>query len=146
MKNWETLKKEIYFEDGSFRDIYVFDTNKEDWRRWANFVNENFTVQFFNGRTLKTEDRLNVDDLLLYFTNPADFTEVNKASILFGDLNINCLLFWEAEMESDINPKNVQSLDDHQAIVGYMQSVAKVLNKKVILTLEATKELVFIEV
>ncbi|WP_210487134.1 hypothetical protein [Rufibacter aurantiacus] len=146
MENWETLKEEIYFVDGSLRDIYVFDTDKEDWKRWAIYVNENFTVQFFNGRTLKMEDRINIDDLLLYFTNPADFTEVNKASIIFGNIYINCILFWEPEMESDIDPREVQSLEDHQAIVGYMKSVAKVLNKKVILTLEAIKELVLIEV
>lgn len=146
MENWETLKEKIYFEGEGLRDIYVLDTEKEDWVRWAKLVNEKFTVEFFNGWTLKTEDRINVEDLLLYFTNPDDFTEVNQAWISLGDVKIYCYLYWEAEMENHFNPRSVKTLEDHHAIVRYMQSVATALNKKVILTMEMDKEVVLLEV
>ena len=146
MKSWESIKKEIYYEDGSLRDIYVFDTNKEDWEAWSNLVNEKFQVEFYNGRTQKIEEKVAVEELLNYFTVPGEFKDVNKASIKLGNTTVICYLHYEAEMECDIDPKQVKTIEDHQAILGYLQAVAGALKKKVVLTSEMTKEDVLLEV
>jgi hypothetical protein len=47
--NWKRLKEEVYFEDGSLRDIYIFDTSIEDWKKWVDLVNREYRVSFYNG-------------------------------------------------------------------------------------------------
>lgn len=73
--NWHELKENIYFEDGSFRDIYVFDINLEEWKKWVNFVNQNYEIEFAYG---ETEQR----------TSSIDFSAVKK--------------FWNGKMSSEI--------------------------------------------
>lgn len=118
MISWKSIKEEIYYEDGSLRDIYVFDTNKEDWKVWSNLIKEKYQVEFYNGRTQQTEEKIDVEELLNYFTAPDDFQDVNKANIKLGKVTIICQLHYESEMESDIDPREVKSEEDHQAILG----------------------------
>ncbi|PVY37961.1 hypothetical protein [Pontibacter virosus] len=146
MKNWKSIKEEIYYEDGSLRDIYVFNTNKEDWKAWANLINEKYSVEFYNGRTQQTKARIDVEELLKYFTAPEDFKDVNKAYIKLGKVTLDCQLHYESEMESDIDPKEVKTEEDHQAILEYLKAVASALNKKVVMTSEMTPEDVLLEV
>ncbi|SIR50971.1 hypothetical protein [Pontibacter lucknowensis] len=146
MKNWKSIKEEIYYEDGSLRDIYVFDTNKEDWKAWGSLINEKYKVEFFNGRTQQVEDRINVEELLKYFSAPEDFKDVNKARIKLGKVTIICQLHYESEMESDIDPKEVKSEEDHHAILEYLKTVASTLKKKVVVTSEMEPEDILLEV
>lgn len=32
-KKWDELEAQIYYWDGSWRDLYVQDTNNEDWKK-----------------------------------------------------------------------------------------------------------------
>lgn len=84
--------------------------------------------------------------MLNYFTTPDDFQDVNKANIKLGKVTIICQLHYESEMESDIDPREVKSVEDHQAILEYLKAVASTLKKKVVLTSEMTPEDVLIEV
>lgn len=36
--NWEELKGQVYYEDGSLRDIYVLSTTAEDWMKWTDWI------------------------------------------------------------------------------------------------------------
>ncbi|MBC5773797.1 hypothetical protein H8S95_06960 [Pontibacter sp. KCTC 32443] len=146
MNSWKSIKEKLYYEDGSLRDIYVFNTNEEDWKIWSKLVNEKYKVSFYNGRTHTTGERINVDDLIEYFVNPDSFEDVNRASIILGNVIINCCLYYKSEMESDIDPQQVKSENDHKAILEYMQDVALTLNKTVVLTTEMTKDDVLLEV
>ncbi|KAA9326036.1 hypothetical protein [Adhaeribacter soli] len=146
MTGWKTIKEEIYYEDGSLRDIYIFDTNKEDWKAWSNLVNEKYKVEFYNGRTQKTETRIEVNELLKYFTAPEDFKDVNKAYIRLGEVTIVCQVHYESEMESDIDPKEVKTEGDHLAILEYLKEISSTLKKKVIVTSEMTPRAVLFEV
>ena len=42
--SWEDLKQHISYVDSSWRDIYVLDAMREDWRIWVDLVNANFPV------------------------------------------------------------------------------------------------------
>lgn len=35
--NWTDLKNKIYYWDGSWRDIYVLQTNRDDWKK-GNYI------------------------------------------------------------------------------------------------------------
>lgn len=103
-------------------------------------VNEKYQVEFYNGRTQKTEDRIDIENLLGYWADPNNFKDVNKASIKLGNVTIICRLHYESEMESDIDSKEVRVEEDHQAILEYLKAVAATLKKKVVVTSEMTPE------
>jgi hypothetical protein len=43
---WSKIKETLYFEDGALRDIYVKGTTRDDWEKWANFVNQNYAISY----------------------------------------------------------------------------------------------------
>lgn len=47
--SWEQLQQYVYEGDGSWRDIYVLDATRADWKIWADFVNANYRVEFNDG-------------------------------------------------------------------------------------------------
>ncbi len=49
---------------------------------------------------------------------------------------IKCYFAGDDEIENDIDPREVVSIDDHLRIVQYMAAVSKRLNKPVIMTME----------
>ncbi len=146
MKNWKFNKEEIYYEDGSLRDIYVFDTNKEDWRSWSKLVNERFEVEFYNGRTQELEDKINIEEVFNFWTDQTGFTDTNTATIKLGKVLIKCYFFIESEIENDIDPREVKTEENHKAIMEYLQQVSIILKKKVVVTSEMAEDDILLEV
>ncbi|MBJ6117831.1 hypothetical protein JAO76_06495 [Pontibacter sp. BT310] len=146
MKDWNSIKQELYYEDGSLRDILVLNTNREDWRKWSSLVNDNYKVEFYNGRTLKTESRIDLEVVFSFWEDSGSFDEPIKATIKLGEVNIMCYFFIESEIENDIEPREVKTEENHQAILSYLQSVADILGKKVVLTPEMEAETILLEI
>lgn len=135
--DWQYLKDNIYFSDGSLRDIYVLDISRSDWLKWIDFVNENFEVKFTYcdiAGDLKSSDQIISKYIFDYWDNVSEF--VVAATIMIGEIILKCYFFTEEEIENDITPKEIESLDDHNQIIDYLKSVSKILNKEVILTTE----------
>ena len=47
--SWAELQQHVYLIDGSWRDVYVLNASRADWKIWAEFVNANYPVEFFDG-------------------------------------------------------------------------------------------------
>lgn len=54
--NWKDLKDKIYYWDGSWRDIYVQESTRDDWENWINLVNANYKIDWYNGKTERDEN------------------------------------------------------------------------------------------
>ncbi|SHM26877.1 hypothetical protein [Chryseobacterium polytrichastri] len=135
--DWQYLKDNIYFSDGSLRDIYVLNISRLDWLKWIDFINENFEVRFTYCDIvgdLKSSNQIISKYIFDYWDNVSEF--VVTATIMIGEIILNCYFFTEVEIENDITPKEIKSLDDHNQIIDYLKSVSKILNKEVILTAE----------
>ncbi|WP_158825545.1 hypothetical protein [Mucilaginibacter lacusdianchii] len=132
---WSKLKKQLYFEDGSFRDIYILNTNESDWKKWVQYVNENYTVEFFDSRKdcSQTEIQFNVIQEL-WRAAPPDFS--CNAVVTVGKTTVCTYFFSENEIENDILPSEFTSLDDHLALVKYMQDISTILGKSMVLSIE----------
>ncbi|GAB3580470.1 hypothetical protein GCM10027345_21960 [Hymenobacter daeguensis] len=52
---WAQLQQYVYEADGSWRDIYVLDATRADWKRWADFVNANYRVEFCDGESTRLD-------------------------------------------------------------------------------------------
>lgn len=44
-------KEQIYFENGFLRDIYVHNTNMQDWKTWIEWVNIKYFEEFHDAET-----------------------------------------------------------------------------------------------
>ncbi len=56
-----------------------------------------------------------------------------------------CYFFIESEIENDIEPREVKTEEDHQAILSYLKAVADKLSKKVRMTPEMEPEAILLE-
>jgi len=132
--DWNTLKEQVYFEDGSLRDIYVLDTSLEDWRKWTELVNGKYKVRFFNGNTDQEMETIDFEMVQAYWTGQVEAG--NNVIVNVGAFEVNCHFFGPDELENDIHPESFQSMDDHDQLMEYLATVSVHLNKKVLLTAE----------
>lgn len=143
--DWNELRKSVYRIDGSLRDIYVLNTTRADWSKWSDYVSVNYQVSWY---AEDYNDGVSVNRVDSSFIDHRWDSEqyVTTASIFLNKTQINCHFFIESQIENDIDPKEVESLDDHNMVVDYMKSISKLLGKEVILTEENNEEAIWIKV
>lgn len=127
--SWTELKSEVYFEDGSLRDIYVRDVSVADWRKWVDFVNSHYPVVFkvdFNGSESATID---FDYVLRYWQGLEE--ECPSAQILLDGIIIATYFLDDGELENDITPTEVRSEQGHRCLLEYLTAVSKLLGRPV---------------
>ena len=137
---WEKIKTDIYYSDGSLRDIYVLDSTIEDWKKWIDFINENYQVKFKyfdNQGNKKIESKINFDEVSKYWNN---YENSISAEFLVGEVLLKCYFFSIDEIENDFFPEEVKTIEQHNLIIEYLKSISKILNKEVILTPENYSE------
>ena len=138
MDDWRKLKSKIYFEDGSLRDIYVFGTDIHDWRKWADLVNEKYKVEFYDAKTELTKDKIDFETVEECWTQKD--REWISATIKLGNVNVKCHFFTDSEIENDIDPGELKSLDDHSNVLNYLRDISTTLDKAAFLTTENTQD------
>lgn len=142
--NWHELKEKIYFEDGSFRDIYVFDINLKYWENWVDFVNQHYEVEFVNGETEQKTPSIDFSAVKKYWSTKD--ASGNFATVKISGININCHFFASDEFENDILPEEIKSFKEHEHLAKYLISISRIFNKKVFLTDESAPHFVLLEV
>lgn len=142
--DWQKIKEEIYYWDGSLRDIYVVGTTKGDWKKWVDFVNENYRVSFTEYDTETVYDKIAWTIIEERFAGNYDLAY--RASFDVGDIILNTFFFTEEQIENDITPSEITTLEAHEQLMNYMQAVASLLNKPVRLSNENHPEQILIEV
>lgn len=134
---WENIKQNIYYSDGSLRDIYVLNSTRADWEKWINYINENYEVKFIyyndEGKEI-SNNKIAFQKVTEYWENTLD--SVLNAEFLINKVVFKCYFFDVNEIENDIWPNDVNNIEQHNSIVEYLKSVSKLLNKEVILTPE----------
>ncbi|WP_294226193.1 hypothetical protein [uncultured Chryseobacterium sp.] len=135
--NWKYLKDNIYLSDGSLRDIYVLNTSRVDWENWIGFVNQNYKIEF---KYYDREGEFVSNDTIIFEPIFKRWDGINDliidATIDIGGILVKCYFFSEDEIENDITPLEVKSLEHHHRLMEYLSCVSKILNKEVLLTIE----------
>jgi hypothetical protein len=142
--NWQRLHDEIYYCDGSWRDIYVNETTEDDWRKWINFVNDNYPVEFYNGLREITANQIDFNAVLDYWRGKTNHG--NHATIIVNSIKLNCHFFQITNIENDLDPKEIVYVTDHEIVLKYMTEVSKLLRKTVVLTPENSPDQPYISV
>ena len=140
--NWKKLKDKIYFWDGSWRDIYIPNTTEKDWNKWINFVNENYQVDWYNGKAEADQNKIDFNVILEYWNGNHDLC--STAKIFIDKIQINAHFFDDQEIENDIDPREFKSITDHNRLMQFMKGISRILNKKVFLTPENEHETILI--
>jgi hypothetical protein len=143
--NWNELRDRVYHIDGSWRDIYVLNATRDDWKKWIAHVNDTCRVSFVaeNYEDEKAIDKINAG-FIDYRWDEEHYTTC--ASVFLNEVQVNCHFFMDNEIENDIDPKQVKSLDDHLMIMSYMKAISTLLGKEVILTEENCEDAIWIRV
>ena len=101
--NWTDLKNKIYYWDGSWRDIYVLQTNHTDWKKWVDYVNKNYRIAWFNGKADKIENQIDFSVVEEFWNGNHDLC--STAKVFIDKMQINAHFFVDTEMENDIDPR-----------------------------------------
>ncbi|HVW96247.1 MAG TPA: hypothetical protein VHA56_09810 [Mucilaginibacter sp.] len=142
--NWEKIKQDIYYLDGSLRDIFVTNTKKDNWLQWAEYVNKNYNLEWYNGNTQTTVDKIDFSIVLEYWNGNTDL--YSTAKIFIGNIQINSHFFDDEEFENDISPKEFDNIQDHNLLVKYMSDLSKLFEKTIYLTPENEHDIKLFEV
>lgn len=121
-----------HFErDGSLRDIYVVDTDMADWQAiWGLLARNPDQLTFsIDGDSAATPEA--VADV---FAIGEEHSVV--ASYALGRQTINCHFFCVSEIEFDVDPRDIDGLDDVDALGRFMTMLGQATLKPVILTHE----------
>ncbi len=130
---WVELKKKVYNEDGALRDIYIRDVTADDWRCWVNHINSRHRAYFEVGGVSKS-DKIDFEAILDYWQNPQQ--EYLSASIHLGEILIRVYFNDKTEIENDINPREIRSIEDHQRLLSFLKGISIAVGKTVELTME----------
>ena len=105
---WTELKNKIYYWDGSWRDIYVSGTNVSDWKKWVDYVNDNYQVDWFNGKTSGDEKKIDFTTIEEYWAGNHDLC--STAKIFIDNVQINAHFFDNAELEMTSTQESLTQL------------------------------------
>ena len=141
---WQELKDKIYFEDGSLRDIYVLNTTRTDWQKWVALINEKYIVEFYDGKTDLTSERIDFNAVEEYWESNGT-RETIQAKVTLNSIIIMCYFFDDSEIENDIAPEDFKSTMDHDNLIRYLDDISTTLNKEVYLTDENTKDSILLK-
>jgi hypothetical protein len=144
LMTWDELRNGVYEIDGSWRDIYVLGTTREDWLKWANYANNNFSLTWRDAESEEdnVSNKIDLERIIRHFDS---HMFVSSVRVFVSGITVNAHFFTENEIENDIDPSQIRSLEDHNNLMSYMRSVSSLLNKEVILTSENCSDYVLIK-
>ncbi|GGF23455.1 hypothetical protein [Flavobacterium limi] len=131
--NWEEIKW-IFEPDGTLRDIYVENVDIEDCKILIDYLNANHIVKYGPSDDNQIINKINKDYLIQLLTDVTGKLELKTVAIIIDDIIINTHFFTVDEIEFDIEPEEINSVEDYEKVLSFMNKISRVLNKQLILT------------
>jgi hypothetical protein len=134
-RNWNDIKW-MFEPDGALRDIYIQDVTLSDWEKLIDFLNLNYALRFGE------DEKKQIDKAyaLNYLKDETGEMESKALKIDFQGIHIHCYFFLPNQIEFDIDPKEIKTIKDFEAIEMFMVSISKTLQCQVSLTGENSAE------
>ena len=126
-RNWRDIQW-IFEPDGSLIDLYVQDVSLDDWRSVINLVNKKYKVKYADA------NQIDVDYTINYLNDQTSEIESRSASIYLGEIKLNCHFFLPDQIEFDIDPKEVNSIQDFEMIENFMIDISREIDNQITLT------------
>ena len=132
-RKWNDIQW-IFEPDGSLRDIYVQDISIREWEKLIDHLNANFNLRYSD------TDQIDKEYALEYLRDKSGEMESKTLTIHLGQIQVNCFFFLSEQIEFDIDPKEVNSINDFEQIESFMTSISDILQEQVTLTEENSPE------
>jgi hypothetical protein len=131
MTDYSRIYKDIFYIDGSLRDIYVLGTNKHDWRVLLNFLRlEIYPLEFFvEGELRPLPGR--IEDIFAQAHEYDVHLRIDEAH-----LALHCHFFTSKEIEFDLHPRDFHTEQQVVRLLDFIRTIGKLLNREIILTPE----------
>lgn len=133
-RNWNDIKW-IFEPDGSLRDIYIQDITLLDWEKLIDSLNLNYNLKYG-----ENSNQIDKEYSVRYLMDKTGEIESKALRIDLNGIHVHCYFFLPDQIEFDIDPKEINSLQDFESIEKFMISVSKALNNQVTLTGENSPE------
>lgn len=138
--SWETVRAEFAW-DGSWRDIYVRDVDLPTWRTAVEaLIRAGWRGEF----TLDGVARELPNALGEVFRE--DRAAAARWSVRVAGATLNCHFFDPAEIEFDLDPREVAGQEQLDGLVAFMRTLASATHKTARMTPENMPEVPFLEV
>jgi hypothetical protein len=132
-RKWNDIKW-IFEPDGSLRDVYVQDISIREWEKLIDHLNDNYRL------TYSDQNKIDKKYVLEYLQDTSGEMESKSLTVNLGQIKINCHFFLVEQIEFDIDPKEIKSINDFQMIEDFITSISETLQEQVTLTEENTPE------
>ncbi|MDO6745554.1 hypothetical protein Q4553_13375 [Tenacibaculum soleae] len=144
MRNWENIKW-IFEKDGTLRDIYVQNIEISDWEKLIELLNSEYKISYGNNEE-NFSNQIDLDYVKKMFADETGELEIKFARIDLNGILIVCHFFLEDQIEFDISPSEIKSINELNLILEFMKSVSKKLNKEITLCGENQPEFPLIKI
>jgi len=134
-RNWNDINW-IFEPDGSLRDIYVQDVTISDWENLIDFLNLNYNIKFGENEN----NQIDKEYVIQYLKDETGEMERKSLKIDFNGVNFHCYFFLPDQIEFDIDPREIKTINDFESIEKFMVSISKTLKNQVTLTGENSPE------
>lgn len=132
--HWNSVKN-VFERDGSLREIYVFDTNEDDWEKFLAYLKAGPYILHFEigGCPSAVPDygeirAVSHDTLVLLTVDP-------------GGLHLNCISFAPSEIELDLWPTDIAGPEALCRLLDFVRAVGNLLGKPIIITPEGEPDI-----
>ncbi|MEK5374509.1 MULTISPECIES: protein export chaperone secb [Paenibacillus] len=138
--NYDEVLNEVFFKDGSLRDIYILDTDIQVW-----------ALIFDHLKSNRINYRVTIDGLITRIRDIAELLRIKKEAsigitIEYSKIDI-CGHFYEGSViEFDISPIQIDSEKKIDVLMNFLKDLSRNLNKTIIITPEMTIEEVLVRV
>lgn len=135
--DWAKCKVAFCDDDGSLRDIYVFDTGIDDWNKMLQLLRRKlYGMTFFLDGEVSTLPA----EAGSIFSLKSDYA--CRLSVDLSGLLLNCHFFCLDQIEFDIAPSEVTDEAKFEGLICFMHDLSNELGRTVVLTPENVAEAV----
>ncbi|SFC48038.1 hypothetical protein [Bacillus sp. UNCCL81] len=127
---------EIFFVDGSLRDMYVFNVGLDEWQKLYELIHRShWNITLYIDGQISEYENTTVYMLFKEKENHSIMMTIKINGILF-----NCYFFSLTEIEFDLDPKEIKNETDVKVVFEFMKKISRVLGKECVLTLESDSD------
>ena len=144
-RNWDDIKW-IFEIDGALRDIYVQEVSISDWEKLIDLLNEKYSVKYVITGEERNLNQIDTEHVLKFLTDETGEMDSPFVSIDIGGIQINCHFFLTDQIEFDLNPKQINSIEDFDKVKKFMETVSQSLSNQVTLTGENSPEFPLVKI
>ena len=131
MVNYNDLKEKVFYWDGSWRYIYVLNTNIQDWENLYSHFVKNYSIKF----TVDGEPVALLPKTAKKIFNLKE-NQTPCLCVQVGYIDVCIHFFVEDDFEADIDPRQIKNQEDVIKVLDFIRNIGALLNKSVIMTCE----------